>query len=82
MLFKSSTTASLLALCALSSAASLKHKRATKSGVTLYAYGENANGGPVFYADGKSYHHLDERKQLTFIFRTCIHWNNWIPNLG
>jgi hypothetical protein len=62
MLFNFSSTASLLALCVLSSAASLKHKRATKSGVTLYAYGENANGGPVFYADGKSFHYLDERK--------------------
>jgi hypothetical protein len=58
MLLNFSSTASLLALCALSSAASLKHKRATKSGVTLYAYGETANGGPIFYADGKSSHHL------------------------
>jgi hypothetical protein len=61
MMFKSAIIASLLALSALSSAASLKYKRTTQS-VTLYGYGDNANGGPVFYADGKSFHYLCEPK--------------------
>lgn len=47
------TTAALLASCALSNAATLKHKRTTES-VTLYAYGGIANGAEVFYIDSKS----------------------------
>ncbi|KAH8782454.1 hypothetical protein BGZ57DRAFT_239107 [Hyaloscypha finlandica] len=60
MLFKSASAASLLALCSLSSAASLHHKRTTESGIFLYVYGTDSsgngpNGGPVFYADGLAY---------------------------
>lgn len=47
------TTAAWLASCALTNAATLKHKRTTES-VTLYAYGGVANGAEVFYIDGKS----------------------------
>ncbi|CZR69398.1 uncharacterized protein PAC_19298 [Phialocephala subalpina] len=54
MLFNSITAASLLALCTLSNASALKYKRATESDVTLYAYGSEANGAPIFYADGNS----------------------------
>jgi hypothetical protein len=47
------TTVALVASCALSNAATLKHKRTTDS-VTLYAYGGIANGAEVFYIDSKS----------------------------
>jgi hypothetical protein len=60
MLFKSPAAASLLALCSLSSAASLPHKRSTESGVSLFVYGTDSsgdgpNGGPIFYIDGRIY---------------------------
>jgi hypothetical protein len=52
MLFKSFTAASLLALMSLSDATALKFRRASESDVTLYAYGAQANGASIFYADG------------------------------
>ena len=52
MLFSYSTAASLLALCSFSDALAFKHKRDT-SDVTVYAYGSEANGAPVFYVNGK-----------------------------
>ncbi|KAE9378162.1 hypothetical protein N431DRAFT_399624 [Stipitochalara longipes BDJ] len=60
MFFKSVGAASLLALCSLSSAASLPHKRSTESGVSLFVYGtdtggDGPNGGPIFYVDGLAY---------------------------
>ncbi|CZR67929.1 uncharacterized protein PAC_17828 [Phialocephala subalpina] len=46
-------TLPLLALCGLSSA---KSKRSTSGGdITLYAYGGETNGAPVFYSDGLAY---------------------------
>lgn len=51
MLFKP-TAASFLALLSFSSAASLKHKRTTESGLTLYGYGGEVNGAQIIYADG------------------------------
>jgi hypothetical protein len=57
MLFNSARAASWLSLCSLSSAASLPHKRATESGVSLFVYGTDSsgngpNGGPIIYVDG------------------------------
>lgn len=52
MLLQYSTAASLLALCSLSNAYALKHKR-DSSEVALYAYGSEADGAPVFYDNGK-----------------------------
>lgn len=40
----------LLALCGLAAAAN--SKRATTGEVTLFAYGGNTNGAPVFYQNG------------------------------
>ncbi len=51
MLFNS-TAASFLALLSLSIAASLKHKRITQTGVSLYGYGDDTNGAPIIYIDG------------------------------
>jgi hypothetical protein len=50
--------AALLALCSISSTASIPHKRAAASDTSLYAYGSIANGigtngGAIIYADGK-----------------------------
>jgi hypothetical protein len=64
MLFKSATAASVLGLCALSSSASLPHKRSTESGISLYVYGTDSSGGgpngsPIFYADGKAHLHFN-----------------------
>ncbi|KAN0108504.1 hypothetical protein V8E51_008246 [Hyaloscypha variabilis] len=60
MLFNSARAASWLSLCSLSSAASLPHKRATESGVSLFVYGTDSsgngpNGGPIIYVDGLAY---------------------------
>ncbi|CZR59852.1 uncharacterized protein PAC_09746 [Phialocephala subalpina] len=44
-----------LALSAISSAASLPHRRSSESGLTLYAYGTAANGAAIWYADGLAY---------------------------
>ncbi|KAF8853077.1 hypothetical protein BDZ45DRAFT_729743 [Acephala macrosclerotiorum] len=52
MLFKSFA---VLALSAVSSAASLPHRRSSESGITLYAYGTSANGAAIWYADGLAY---------------------------
>ena len=52
MLFQYSTAASLLALCSLSNAFALHHKRDTTE-TALYAYGSEADGAPVFYSNGK-----------------------------
>ena len=52
MLLQYSTASSLLALCSLSNVFALNHKRATTE-VTLYAYGSEANGAPVFYSNGQ-----------------------------
>ena len=53
MLFSYTTAAYLLALCGLSNAAAFKHRRDTLSDITVYAYGTESNGDPVFYANGK-----------------------------
>ncbi|KUJ11842.1 uncharacterized protein LY89DRAFT_738487 [Mollisia scopiformis] len=52
MFFK---TFAILAFGALSTAASLPHRRSSESDVVLYCYGSTSNGGPIFYADGLAY---------------------------
>lgn len=52
MLLQYSTAASFLALCSLSNAFTLNHKRATTE-ATLYAYGTEANGARIFYSNGQ-----------------------------
>ncbi|KAF4629955.1 hypothetical protein G7Y89_g8183 [Cudoniella acicularis] len=44
---------SLLAIAGLSNASLIKHKRDT--GISLYAYGSDTNGAPVFYSEGLAY---------------------------
>ena len=53
MFFKYTATC-LAAICSLSTIALLLQKRDTQIGITLYAYGEEANGTLVFYHDGGS----------------------------
>ncbi|KAI9641844.1 hypothetical protein NHQ30_009711 [Ciborinia camelliae] len=59
MLFSKAATVCLLTLCgystALPSSSNAIDKRTAASDVTLFAYGANINGKPVFYSDGKAY---------------------------
>jgi hypothetical protein len=43
----------LLALSGASNAATIKNTKRDTVSTTLYAYGDQTNGAPVFYADGK-----------------------------
>ncbi|TVY46607.1 hypothetical protein LOCC1_G001842 [Lachnellula occidentalis] len=53
MLFTS--FAALLALAGLSNAATIQSTKRDTTSTTLFAYGSNTNGAPVFYADGLAY---------------------------
>jgi hypothetical protein len=58
MLFDVAKALSLLALCGLSSANSMSWNRrrdVKSSGISLYAYGGETNGAPVFYDNGRSF---------------------------
>lgn len=54
MFFQYSTAASFLALCSLPNALAFNHKRDTTT-TSLYAYGSEADGAPVFYSNGLAY---------------------------
>ncbi|KAG4413610.1 hypothetical protein IFR04_013232, partial [Cadophora malorum] len=45
----------LLGLTGFASAASNSKRTTSGSGITLYAYGGNTNGAPVFYSEGLAY---------------------------
>lgn len=52
MLFKTTPITALLALTSLSTAASIRNNKRDTTETALYAYGEEANGAPVFYGPG------------------------------